>query len=48
MAATRRSASSRARTDKMERWQLLGLAARIVIELLEPIVDHFFGPGRLL
>ena len=45
MTGGRRRASSRVRAGRTERWQLLAMTARIVIELLEPFLDRFYGGG---
>jgi hypothetical protein len=31
-----------------ERWQLFASITRIVVEILEPWLDRFGGPGRLM
>jgi hypothetical protein len=46
----RRNGGKRAATDRWERWQLLASIARIVIEVVQPLIDRFFGgggPGQL-
>ncbi len=45
----RRNGDIRVATDEWERWQLLATIARIVIEVVQPLLDHFLGggPGHL-
>ena len=47
----RRNGGNRAATDGWERWQLFASIARIVIEIMQPLIDRFIdggGPGHLL
>ena len=41
----RRNGGRRTAVDGWERWQLLASIARIVIEVAQPLLDHFFGGG---
>jgi hypothetical protein len=45
-----RRGSNRATTDAWERWQLYASITRIVMAILQPLIDRFTdtGPGRLL
>ena len=45
----RRNRGKKATAEGWERWQLLASIARIVIEIVQPWLDHFIGggPGRL-
>jgi hypothetical protein len=49
-AKSRHRDGRRAAAERWERWQFLAAIARIVIDVLEPWLDHWSGgggPGRL-
>lgn len=50
-AKSRPRGGRRETAGKWERWQFLATVTRVVIEVLEPLIDRYLGgggPGRLL
>jgi hypothetical protein len=44
-----RNRGKKAADEEWQRWQMISLITRIVIEIMQPLLDRFLGggPGRL-